>query len=83
MSQLQKKSPGFVSRKDGFNKLETKHYKRTAPRPKLFVLVGRLQELKATNQKTVLGSSLGEGVGFRDYNILLYYLTMHTVCSDL
>jgi hypothetical protein len=39
---------------------ETKHHRRTAPRPKLFVSARRLQKQRPQHRKTVLGSSPNE-----------------------
>jgi hypothetical protein len=51
-------SPG----EGGFCSTETKHDRRTAPRPKLFVSTKRLQEQRSQPQKSVLGSSPGKMV---------------------
>jgi hypothetical protein len=55
----------------GFCILETKHDRRTSPRPKLFVLTRRLQKQRPQPRKTVLVSSLGED-GFRDNFFFCY-----------
>jgi hypothetical protein len=50
---------------------ETKHRIRTAPSPKLFVSAGILQKQIPQSRKTVLGSTPGKYVGFRDNNFFL------------
>jgi hypothetical protein len=45
---------------DDFCMLETKHDRRTAPKPKFFALKGRLQEQRPIRRKTVPGSIPGE-----------------------
>jgi hypothetical protein len=54
--QCRKTSPP----EDSFCSLGTKHDRRTAPKPKLFAPVTRLQEQRPQLQKTVLGSSPDE-----------------------
>jgi hypothetical protein len=46
--------------KSVLNTTKTKHGTRTAPRPKLFVSVRRLQEQRPQPRKTVMGSSPSE-----------------------
>jgi hypothetical protein len=45
---------------DGFCSLKTKHKRRTAPTPKLYVSAWRLQKQRSQNPRIVLGSSPGE-----------------------
>jgi hypothetical protein len=59
-SKLRKSVLGSSPGEDDFCSSETKHYRRTAPGPKLFVPAMRLQTQRPETQKTVLGSNPGE-----------------------
>jgi hypothetical protein len=61
-SKLRKRFLGSKPGEGGFCILETKHDRRTSPRPKLFVSTWRLQEQQPQPRKTVLCSSPGEDV---------------------
>jgi hypothetical protein len=61
---------------------ETKHNRRTATRPMLFVSKRRLQKQRPEPQKTVLGSSLGEDVVFRDNNDNFFYDIQQYISND-
>jgi hypothetical protein len=51
-----KNNLGLSPSKDGFCKSETKHDRRTVPRPKSFVSMRRSQEQGHKSEKTILGS---------------------------
>jgi hypothetical protein len=58
-----------------------------APRPKFYVSKRRLQKQRPQPLKTVLGSILGEDVGFKENNTFLYdiqrYVSNDQVYSKL
>jgi hypothetical protein len=61
-SKLRESVLGSKPHEGGFCTSETKHDRRTSPRPKLLVSTNRLQEQRLQHRETVLGSSPDEGV---------------------